>query len=117
MGSVTDFRHPSKIGRDRVSVQLFQLILFVASPDPGLYNFQSEFEIGRPGTVITQTKAGIYSFGVGRDKFEKVYMPSNKTNKDPTIPGPGAYTCNLYDVGSTGRKFAFQGRTINVNGK
>jgi hypothetical protein len=58
----------------------------------------SEFEIGRPGTTIT--KAGIYSFGVGRDKYEKVYIPTNKTNKDPHIPGPGTYTCTLFDVGT-----------------
>ena len=51
----------------------------LGSPPPGSYNLKSEFEIGRPGTSNTTTKGGIYSFGIGRDKYEKVYMPSRRT--------------------------------------
>jgi hypothetical protein len=44
-------------------------------------------------------------------------MPSRKANNDPSQPGPGTYTSSLYSVGTEGRKFAFQGRTNNTNGK
>ena len=82
---------------------------FKGSPDPGLYDLKSQFEIGRPGTSNTTSKAGVYSFGIGRDKYEKVYLPSRKitVNMDPSQPGPGTYTSSLYSVGTEGRKFAF----------
>jgi len=44
-------------------------------------------------------------------------MPSKKGNMDPEQPGPGTYTSSIYTVGTEGRKFAFQGRTKNCQGK
>jgi len=104
---VTDSRHPNRSAMPPVSKNLVILTQIIGSPDPGNYNIKSEFEIGRPGTCNTDTKAGIYSFGIGRDKYEKVYMPSKKGNMDPEQPGPGTYTSSIYTVGTEGRKFAF----------
>lgn len=104
---VTDSRHHnSRTDRRQVS-QISLLILLLGSPPPGSYTLKSEFEIGRPGTTNTVTKGGIYSFGIGREKYEKVYMPSRTINNDPLQPGPGTYTSSLYSVGTEGRKFAF----------
>ena len=99
------FRTPN---HDRNGSSKFSIIpqnCYLVSPEPGTYNLKSEFEVGRPGTCNTVTKAGIYSFGIGREKFEKVYMSSRKSVA--LTPGPGTYTSSLYSVGTEGRKFAF----------
>lgn len=49
-----------------------------------------------------------YSFGVGRDKFTKVYVESNK-NLDLSIPGPAKYY-NPPPFGKGGIAFSFRGR-------
>jgi hypothetical protein len=36
---------------------------------------------------MLKTKA--FSFGIAREAYEKVYMPSIKVNTDKNIPGPG----------------------------
>jgi len=88
------------------------------SPEPGTYTLKSEFEIGKPGTANSVSKAGIYSFGIGRHHFEKVYLPFRKTNTDTTIPGPGTYEHTAYSIKhNDGRKFNMQGRTKNPSGK
>lgn len=46
------------------------------SPDPGHYDLKSDFDIGKPGTA-NSTKRGIYSFGIGRDSYKKVYLPED----------------------------------------
>ena len=43
-----------------------------------------------------KTKA--FTFGMSREVYEKVYMPSQKINQDKDIPGPGQYTL-LEDFG------------------
>lgn len=46
------------------------------SPDPGVYDLKSEFDIGKPGTA-GGSKRGIYTFGIGRQMYEKVYLPED----------------------------------------
>jgi len=36
---------------------------------------------------MSKTKA--FTFGMSREVYEKVYMPSRKINIDKNIPGPG----------------------------
>ena len=45
------------------------------SPPPGLYELKSDFDLGKPGSVSTTNKAGVYSFGIWREFYEKVYLP------------------------------------------
>jgi hypothetical protein len=45
-----------------------------------LYDLKSDFDIGKPGTVCQNKKAGIYSFGIGRQFYDKVYLPYKKSN-------------------------------------
>lgn len=66
-------------------------IFTIGSPPPTKYNLKSTFEVGKPGTAGSTTKAGIYSFGLGRDHFTKVYMPQ-KLQNSLNVPGPGQYT-------------------------
>lgn len=51
------------------------------SPEPGTYTLRSEFEIGKAGGPNI-SKAGLYSFGIGRQHYEKVYLPFRKQNTD-----------------------------------
>ena len=41
------------------------------------YNLPSEFDIGKPGTAMagSMSKAGVYSFGISREYYKKVYVP------------------------------------------
>lgn len=41
------------------------------------YNLPSEFDIGKPGTAMagSMSKAGVYSFGISREYYKKVYIP------------------------------------------
>eukprot|EP00356_Strombidium_inclinatum_P016250 CAMPEP_0170487364 /NCGR_PEP_ID=MMETSP0208-20121228/6204_1 /TAXON_ID=197538 /ORGANISM="Strombidium inclinatum, Strain S3" /LENGTH=102 /DNA_ID=CAMNT_0010761625 /DNA_START=254 /DNA_END=562 /DNA_ORIENTATION=- len=68
--------------------------------------------MGIPGSG--RTKAGVYSFGVGRDHFKKVYLPQSKLSSDMTIPGPGTYSSGFGQFGKGSRKTRIQGRTKNV---
>jgi len=62
------------------------------SPPPGSYDLKSDFEAGRAGTAGHTPKKQVYSFGIGREHFKKVYLPAVQTfNLDPNCPGPGMY--------------------------
>ena len=54
------------------------------SPSPGSYRLQSEFD---PESSMNKSKA--FSFGISREAYEKVYIPSQKTSVQKDIPGPG----------------------------
>ena len=47
------------------------------SPEPATYTLTSDFEIGKEGGPNI-SKAGLYSFGIGRHHYEKVYLPFRK---------------------------------------
>lgn len=56
----------------------------------------------------------MYSFGIGRQHYEKVYLPFRKHNTDTNQPGPGTYDSTSYSIEhNDGRKFNMQGRTKN----
>jgi hypothetical protein len=82
------------------------------SPDPGVYQLKSDFDIGKPSTANTAkggTKRGIYTFGIGRHNYQKVYFPDDpKMAADfSKIPGPGTYTTKLMTLGHDGHKWNF----------
>ena len=54
------------------------------------------------------SEAPMYSFGLGRSHFEKVYYETNKMI-DKSIPGPGIYSI-LKPFGSDACKFSIQFR-------
>ncbi len=86
---------------------------FIESPDPGQYPLRSDFDIGRPGTTNAVTKRGLYSIGIGRKYYEKVYSPQRSQVNDPNIPGPGTYDFKNKTVGSDAKSFKLQGRASN----
>ena len=88
--------------------------MFIASPDPGVYNLISDFDIGKPGTANIGTKRGIYSMG---KKVKNPDDPMSKLDKYDGMPGPGAYTSKLMTIGHSGPMYNLQGRSHNVNGK
>ena len=49
--------------------------MFLGSPPCNTYRLKSDFEIGKPGTGNASTKSGLYSFGIGRKHYERVYLP------------------------------------------
>jgi hypothetical protein len=59
----------------------------------------------------------MYTFGVSREHFKKVYIPEAKITPDESNPGPGAYDMKYMTLGSSGKKWNMQGRSIVVNGK
>ncbi|MCQ2818429.1 MAG: hypothetical protein MJ252_14270 [archaeon] len=64
-------------------------------------SFKSDFDKQHP-------HGPMYSFGVGRDKFTKVYVESNK-NLDMNVPGPGKYY-NPPAFGKGAISYSFRGR-------
>ena len=48
----------------------------------------------------------MYSFGVGRQYYEKVFMKALKQT-DPAVPGPGTYQYKNFTCGTEGRNFQF----------
>ena len=88
--------------------------MYIASPDPGVYNLISDFDIGKPGTANIGTKRGIYSMG---KKVKNPDDPMSKLDKYDGMPGPGAYTSKLMTIGHSGPMYNLQGRSHNVNGK
>lgn len=64
-------------------------------------NYKSDFDRAHPN-------APSYSFGVGRDKYEKVYVESAKII-DINIPGPGKYSI-LKPFGANSIKFSIKGK-------
>jgi len=80
------------------------------SPDPGVYDLKSDFDIGKPSTANTAkggSKRGIYTFGVGRHLYNKVYLPEDpRAAADfTTLPGPGTYSTKLMTIGNDGNKW------------
>ena len=83
---------------------------------------KSDFDLGKPNTANTAkggSKRGIYTFGVSRDHYQKVYLPEDpkQTADFSSIPGPGTYSTKLMTIGNEGIKYNIQHRTKNVNGK
>ena len=60
------------------------------TPAPNSYRLSSDFELNNSATALPKSKC--FSFGISREAYEKVYMPSRKINPDKSIPGPGSYT-------------------------
>lgn len=71
------------------------------------YDHKSDFDLNNSFTPR-------YSFGIGRDKYEKVYHECNKYI-DKLIPGPGKYNI-LKQFGSDAFKYSMKGRN-NSTGK
>lgn len=65
------------------------------------YNSKSDFDRDHPF-------APSFSFGISRDKYEKVYYETNKMF-DKNIPGPGKYDF-LKPFGSDSTKFSIKGK-------
>lgn len=65
------------------------------------YNFASDFDKDHP-------HGPKYTFGMGREKFSKVYVESNK-NIDMNVPGPGKYY-NPPPFGKGAISYSFRGR-------
>ena len=63
---------------------------------------------------MSRSKA--FTFGVSREAYEKVYIPSQKLSVEKNLPGPGHYTL-LTSIGKEGRKYSLQGRTPYHKGK
>ena len=74
-------------------------------PCPGTYDMPSDFD---GSGSMNMTKA--FSFGISREAYEKVYVPTQKGNPDKSMPGPGSYTL-LSTLGREARKYSLQGRT------
>ena len=91
-------------------------LISIESPPPDTYRLPSDFDVGRVSPKNHRTKKGLYSFGIGRKYYEKVYI-KGKQPRDPQIPGPGTYVPKNYTIGTEGRNFNFQGRTQCFNGK
>ena len=89
----------SKLKINRITHQIIE------SPDPGKYELRSDFDIGRPGTTNAVTKRGVYSIGIGRKYYEKVYSPDKTQVNDPNIPGPGTYDQKAKTLGTEGKRF------------
>lgn len=122
---VRDFRHRKFFEKEEVSDHKFYKwlifsIICVASPPATKYTLKSEFDIGKPGTTTAKSKGGIYGFGLGREHFQKVYMPNAvyQTKSNIGIPGPGSYNDKLKSIqANDNRKPMFKGRVLDVNGK
>ena len=67
----------------------------------------SDFEYKKPGTAGS-TKAHLYTFGVSREKYKKVYLPHKKEAVDSeALPGPGTYTNKFMTLGTEGKRWNF----------
>jgi hypothetical protein len=84
------------------------------SPPPGSYELKSDFEIGAPGSKTHKSKNHIYSFGLGRQHFRKVYMPAVPLSQDPNHPGPAMYAVPYYNIGKHSRKASMHRRHRDV---
>lgn len=74
----------------------------------GSKNNKSEFVMFRSDFDKEHPHGPKYTFGVGRDKYNKVYIESNK-NIDMTVPGPGKYY-NPPPFGKGGISYSFRGK-------
>ena len=59
----------------------------------------------------------MYTFGISREYYKKVYVPEAKQVADDCSPGPGTYDTKYKTIGTMGAKWNMQGRSIIVNGK
>jgi hypothetical protein len=59
------------------------------------------------------TKKGLFTFGVSRDAYKKVYLPKAKV-ADPSIPGPGAYDNKFLTIGTEGKKWGIRQKIKNI---
>jgi hypothetical protein len=59
----------------------------------------------------------MYTFGISREYYKKVYFPEAKQVPDECVPGPGTYDSKFKTIGTSGQKWGFQGRSIILNGK
>ena len=85
---------------------------YIGSPSPDSYRVISDFD---PGQSVVSTKKA-FTFGVSREAYDKVYIPSQKISVEKNLPGPGQYTL-LSSIGYEGRKYSLQGRTPYYKGK
>ena len=56
------------------------------SPSPDSYRAKSDFE---GPNIMSNSRA--FTFGISREAYDKVYVPSQKISLDASIPGPGKY--------------------------
>lgn len=70
--------------------------------NPQIYNSHSDFDLKHPHSPM-------FSFGIGRDKYAKVYLETAKMY-DKDVPGPGKYD-TLKPFGSGSAKFSIKGKT------
>ena len=52
----------------------------------------------------------MYSFGMSRDKFQKVYLKENPP-RDPSVPGPGSYQAKVNYVEKQSAAFSLRPNT------
>ena len=71
------------------------------SPPPGSYTMISDFE--------KKNKGSVFSFGIAREAYSKVYQKSKKTC-DPSIPGPGTYETSK-PIGWDASKYSLRPKT------
>lgn len=76
-----------------------------SSPPPNTYKMQSAFDERRK-------KGEVYTFGVAREAYTKVYLKSNPP-KDAAIPGPGTYNV-IGKPGHNANKYTFRPRTTSI---
>ena len=85
--------------------------MLIGSPSPDSYRLGSDFD---PGSSVISTKKA-FTFGISREAYEKVYIPSQKQSVEKNLPGPGHYTL-LNSIGNEGKKYTLQGRTPYYKG-
>ena len=85
-------------------------------PSPDKYTLPTEF-IEKSKISPGMNRGNIFSMGIGRQHYEKVYMPHKKSHANAETPGPGTYTNRVYTCGTGGRKIQMHGRIKNVQGK
>lgn len=88
----------------------------LAKASPLAYEVVSEFDIGKPGTARSFGKANIFSIGLGRETYRKVYVPGMGTSctTDSSKPGPGAYEYKINTIGYGDKGPRLQGRSKNL---
>ena len=80
LASDRDFKHLWNSANVSFVFFHFYHFAFIESPDPGIYDLKSDFDLGKPSTAGTAkggSKRGVYSMGVGRHIYQKVYLPED----------------------------------------
>jgi hypothetical protein len=75
--------------------------------------------MGNPKKGLSITKGHLYSFGAPHSVYKKVYNPENPIPASAEIgmPGPGHYDDRTMTMGTEGKKYRIQGRSVNMSGK